>query len=376
MTLEIRSATDLGMKRSQNEDSHGCWVSDDSAERERRGVLMVVADGMGGSQAGEVASRLAVQTVIRVFREGSGADPLDDLYRAVESANQVVHHESVSHPGMSGMGTTCIAVAVRGRDVYLAHVGDSRAYLASDGKFRQLSQDHSLVAQLVRDGQLTPEQARSDPRRNVVTRSVGVSASVEVDAQRFDALLRDGDTLLMCTDGLHGLVSDAELLEIAGGPDLEDGCRRAIALANERGGHDNITVILARMLPSGALSSHAEVQSGGRRQNAWADSDHDRDDVEHTHIMPAAPRPAARPAPREAEDDPPPRPRRASRALAIEDDDAPTRRRTMMWLVIAAVVLLLAIGAAALVLMQISRQSSALGMNEPQSQTTGAGTWR
>jgi protein phosphatase len=361
------------MKRSQNEDSHGCWVSEDPAERERRGVLMVVADGMGGSQAGEIASRLAVQTVIQNYRDGTSPDPLDDLYRAVEAANHVVHSESVSHPNMSGMGTTCVALAVRGRDAFLAHVGDSRAYLASEGKLRQLSQDHSLVAQLVRDGQLTPEQARSDPRRNVVTRSVGVSASVEVDAQRFESLLREGDTLLMCTDGLHGLVSDDELLEFASGPDLSEGCKRAIALANARGGHDNITVILARMQPQGAVDSHAEVQTGGRH-TAWADADHDRDDVEHTQIMAPAGRPAARVA--EPDDDPVERPRRPGRAIAIEEDDTAMRRRTMMWLIIAAVVLLLAIGAAALVLMQISRQSSALGANEPRASASGGASWR
>ena len=369
MTLEIRAATDLGMKRSQNEDSHGTWVSDDAAERERRGVLVVVADGMGGSRAGEVASRLAVETVIRTYREGRSANPLDDLYRAVETANQVVHTESVSHPDMSGMGTTCTALVVRGPDAYVAHVGDSRCYAVLDGRLRQLTQDHSLVAQLVRDGQLTPDQARSDPRRNVVTRSVGVGATVEIDAQRFEALLREGDTLLLCSDGLHGLVSDDELARFASEDRLDDACLRAIVTANQRGGHDNITVVLARAHASTdappVLAAEVEVEPRMRTFTPSND-DADREDVEHTQIsMPAM----RRPEPVRVRDDDeeedaaaPMRggPRAAARAVAVENQDS---KKTAMWIFVALVVLLIAIAAAAVVLIKINRQSSALGSN-------------
>ena len=355
MTLEIRAATDLGMKRTQNEDSHGCWIPDSEDERRRRGMLLVVADGMGGSQAGEVASRLAVQTVIQVYREGAGASPLDDLYRAVDAANHVVHAESVAHPQMAGMGTTCTALVVRGSDAFLSHVGDSRAYLAQNGRLRQLSQDHSLVAQLVRDGQLTAEQARSDPRRNVVTRSIGVGAQVEIDAQRFEGLLREGDTLLMCSDGLHGLVNDDELLDVMSVSNLEDACLRAISMANARGGHDNITVLMARARPDSVpQEQQIEVETSGR--SSTHETDHHRDDVEHTQIF----APMRRPRADEVDGDEPVSRTVRSRSAAAED--APSRRRTMMWLLIALVVLLLAIGAAALVLMQINRQSSTLGV--------------
>lgn len=369
MTLEIRAATDLGMKRSQNEDSHGTWVSDDAAERERRGVLVVVADGMGGSRAGEVASRLAVETVIRTYREGRSANPLDDLYRAVENANHVVHTESVSHPDMSGMGTTCTALVVRGPDAYVAHVGDSRCYAVLDGHLRQLTQDHSLVAQLVRDGQLTPDQARSDPRRNVVTRSVGVGATVEIDAQRFESLLREGDTLLLCSDGLHGLVSDDELARFASEDRLDDACRRAIVTANQRGGHDNITVVLARAHGSAdrpaVLAAEVEIEPRMRQFTASND-DFDRDDVEHTQIsMPAMrrPEPVRAVAEDDGEDDAVPMrasPRAAARAVVVENQDS---KKTAMWIFVALVVLLIAIAAAAFVLMKINRQSSALGSN-------------
>ncbi len=252
MGVEISAATDLGLKRAQNEDSHGTWMPSTAEERRRRGTLVVVADGMGGSRAGEVASRLAVETVLRCYREGSGEDPLEDLHHAVEAANQVVHRESAAHLEMAGMGTTCTAVVVREADAYIAHVGDSRAYLIQDGRIRQLTRDHSLVAQLVREGQLTPDQAKVDPRRNVVTRSVGVGAYVEIDAEHEPGILRPGDTVLVCSDGLHGVVADEELKAAASVSDLAQGCRDAIALANRRGGPDNITLILARMVAGDA----------------------------------------------------------------------------------------------------------------------------
>ena len=248
MIVEVKAATDQGLKRAQNEDSHGEWIPEAPEERRRRGTLVVVADGMGGSRAGEVASRLAVETVLRSYREAPGEDLLEDLHHAVEAANRVVHRESAAHPELSGMGTTCTAVVLRGADAYLAHVGDSRAYLIQDGVIRQLTRDHSLVAQLVREGQLTPDQAKVDPRRNVVTRSVGVGAAVEIDAEHGPGLLHPGDTVLVCSDGLHGVVSDEELRAAGSSADLEQGCRDAIRLANQRGGPDNITVVLARVL--------------------------------------------------------------------------------------------------------------------------------
>jgi protein phosphatase len=253
MKLTVRGATDVGLKRSHNEDSHGCWVPESPAELDRRGALMVIADGMGGSRAGEVASRLAVEAVLRAYRESSLPDPLAALRAALESANQVVHGESTTRAGLDGMGTTCTAVVIQDDRLFLAHVGDSRAYLVRDGRIQQLTDDHSLVAQLIREHQLTAEQARSDPRRNVVTRSVGIGATVDVDAQVSPVTLVEGDTILLCTDGLHGLVRDEELVELAAGPSLERACHELIGRAKQRGGHDNITVVLGRLEPSHPL---------------------------------------------------------------------------------------------------------------------------
>jgi protein phosphatase len=171
----------------------------------------------------------------------------EELIEAVRRANEAVHEESLKKTQLGGMGTTCTALLVRGRELYIAHVGDSRAYLLRNGAMRALTRDHSLVAQLVREGMLTPEAARTDPRRNVVTRSVGVSASVDVDGGREAEPLAHGDTLLVCSDGLHGVVEDDDLAAVAAGPDLEVACREAIALANEHGGPDNISIVLARV---------------------------------------------------------------------------------------------------------------------------------
>jgi protein phosphatase len=243
----VSAATDIGLKRSHNEDFFGTWKADDAAEHDRFGTLLVIADGMGGSSAGEVASRLAVETVLRAYRASPDKAPLESLRGALAEANRVVHENSRTHPELRGMGTTCTALAVVQGRTLVAHVGDSRAYALRGGAIRQITRDHSLVAQLVENRQITPEQARVDPRRNLVTRSVGVAPEVEIDAHVVDELLRDGDTLLLCTDGLHGLVHDDELAASASGPDLERACDALVRLARERGGPDNITLILARI---------------------------------------------------------------------------------------------------------------------------------
>ena len=209
---------------------------------------------MGGSNAGEVASRMAVDSILRVFRAAPANDAPTALANAVHTANSDIWELSRSRSDLSGMGTTCTALALRGDEVLVAHVGDSRAYLVRGHVARQLTTDHSLVAQLVARNQLTAEEARHDPRRNVVTRSVGVGPDVEVDVVALGEPLRTGDTLVVCSDGLHGQVSDDEIASVAMGDSLEDACRELIELANERGGPDNITVAMARFERTGAAA--------------------------------------------------------------------------------------------------------------------------
>jgi PPM family protein phosphatase len=248
MRLAIQAATDLGQKRARNEDSWEIWSPTDPAERERRGVLLVLADGMGGARSGDVASQLAVETMVRVYREAAGADALANLEAALIAANRAIFAENERQHELPGMATTLTAAVVRGTEVLIAHVGDSRAYLARDGKIRQLTEDHSLVARLVAEGQMTSDEARLDPRRNLLMRSVGLAANVPIDVRRAEEALAPGDTLLLCSDGLHGLVADRDIASVLAGEDLESVAAQLIALANRAGGSDNITVVVGRAL--------------------------------------------------------------------------------------------------------------------------------
>jgi serine/threonine protein phosphatase PrpC len=241
MHAEIHALTDIGLKRTQNEDHHAWWSS---AAGEPAAAVMVVADGMGGALAGEVASLLTVEYVLAASRAIASTATEESLRQVVEEANTRVHHESVTHAERRGMGTTCTVLIVRPRVALYAHVGDSRAYHVHDGTMRQITRDHSLVAQLVEFQHLTPEEAKVDPRRNVVTRSLGVGPGVEVDTGVVP--LESGDTLLLSSDGLHGLVEDDELLAHAMAADLTKAGTELIELAKARGGPDNITVVLAR----------------------------------------------------------------------------------------------------------------------------------
>jgi protein phosphatase len=245
--LEARvwAGTDVGRRRPGNEDHHGSWAADDPATRERLGVLLVVADGMGGSASGEVASRMTVETVIRVVSESSGDDIPGTLLHAIKEANREVHEASLEHPERNGMGTTCTAVLIRGNVAWVGHVGDSRAYLVRGGSIRQLTSDHTLVAELVRRGEITRQQARRDPRRNILTRSVGPQLEVEPEVFRADVPLRAGDAILLCSDGLHGYFNDSELADMIPSEDPSLVVRELIAEANDRGGGDNITALLA-----------------------------------------------------------------------------------------------------------------------------------
>jgi len=240
------AATDVGRRRSGNEDSYASWAAEGNAAAHAGDHLMVVCDGMGGSNAGEVASRMAADTVVREFTTAPPDDTGAALKHAIQVANQEIWEHSRSQQDLNGMGTTCTAVALKGDQVLVAHVGDSRAYLVRAHRARQITSDHSLVAQLVARNQLSPEEARSDPRRNVVTRSVGVGPEVEVDVVPMGESLKNGDTLVVCSDGLHGQMSDDEIAGFAMNESLPEACSDLIELANARGGPDNITVAMLR----------------------------------------------------------------------------------------------------------------------------------
>lgn len=244
LRLRIAQLSDVGRARDHQEDAVGVFTPPDPALLARKGQLLIVADGMGGHNAGEVASQAAVAEIERAYFTAAGDDIPTVLRQALVTANQTIRQLSQEDAGRHGMGTTAAVAVVREREVHIANVGDSRVYLLRGGAITQITQDHSWVEEQVRSGVLTPEQARNHPQRNVITRALGTSAAIEPDL--FNGVLQEGDVLLLCSDGLSNLVSNAELLEIAGQAAPEQAARRLVDLANERGGIDNISVIVAR----------------------------------------------------------------------------------------------------------------------------------
>ena len=240
--VRIAQRSDVGKVRSENQDFA---IVADEAELQSKGSLLIVADGMGGHRGGATASRVASTTIRDQFLASSASDPADALRAAVEAANHAIFTESQANPNVRGMGTTCSTVLVHEDRAWFAHVGDSRIYLVRDGEIQQLTEDHSLVASMVREGLLTRAEAEVHPRRNVLQRSLGVSETVEVDVSS-PLDLQAGDTFILCSDGLHGLVKEAELREVATLP-IQQAVSEFIKRAIERGAPDNVTVIVARI---------------------------------------------------------------------------------------------------------------------------------
>ncbi len=234
MKLRHSARTDVGRTRDHNEDNFGVG---EGADIETLGYLFVVCDGMGGHAAGEVASSIGVERIISSYYETPGEDRSMILEQAFERANLWIHDE-----GRGSMGTTGVAALIYHDLLYVANVGDSRAYLLRDGELHQVSRDHSLVSDQVAAGLITPEQARSIHYRNVITRALGYQPEVNVDVFRWQ--LHVGDIIALSSDGLHGLIEDAELAEILSAQPIAAAVDTLIQLANERGGTDNITVVL------------------------------------------------------------------------------------------------------------------------------------
>jgi protein phosphatase len=237
MKVHHSARTDVGRTRDHNEDSYGVGEGE---QVERFGELLVVCDGMGGHAAGEIASRVAVDTILSDYYAAADEERNGALEQAFSHANEEIYAS-----GHGSMGTTGVAALLYHDALHIANVGDSRAYLIRDGEIRQLSRDHSFVSDQVAAGLITPEQARSSPHRNVITRALGYQSEVSVDLFRWP--LQVGDIILLCSDGLHGLVTDDEIAEIAMANPAEEAIDRLIDLANERGGSDNITVAIARV---------------------------------------------------------------------------------------------------------------------------------
>jgi serine/threonine protein phosphatase PrpC len=254
------SRSDTGRKRRRNEDAYVVQPP-----------LFAVADGMGGAQAGEVASRLAVEALAD---DGGGTGGESRVLELIQEANRRVYEHQGSNSDTSGMGTTMTVALVEDAVVTIGHVGDSRAYLVRDGAVDQLTEDHSLVAELIRSGKLSPEEAESHPQRSVITRALGSDPDVDVDTFTVEA--HPGDVFLLCSDGLTSMVGDESILEAVEGHrgDLDGAASELVRRANRAGGEDNITVVCFEIAEEGAVAA------------------------EETAVLPAAP-----PAPATADDD-------------------------------------------------------------------------
>lgn len=250
MKVESYGMSNVGMKRFQNEDSY--LINDEMG-------LYMVADGMGGHLGGEFASKLAVSTVEEVLRKfrldpeatqihgvnTGDAGTEDQLRHAISEAGRRIHQEALYDENLRGMGTTAVAAVCQGKNIYIANVGDSRAYLIRNHEISQITEDHSLVSEQVKAGVIRPEEAKSHKLKNIITRSVGYQEDVDSDVTMMEPQV--GDRILMCSDGLSNLVEDAEILEIVENSDIQEACETLVKKANSRGGDDNITVVLLQV---------------------------------------------------------------------------------------------------------------------------------
>ena len=248
--------SDVGLVRSINEDSVTFVVPSEGQDPEHRNGILLVADGMGGHSAGEVASAIAAEVVRRCFFELKGAVP-DILATAFAAANKAIFDYGQEHPECAGMGTTCTALAIRSDKVWLGHVGDSRAYLLRRGELRQLSEDQTLVAKMVREGTMTAAEAKTSEHNNIILQALGTAPEIDPEIWSDGLHLSTGDTLVLCSDGLHGLVDDVVIAEVAGRYPPAEACQELIRQALRAGGHDNVSVGIFRAVAPAEATSRA-----------------------------------------------------------------------------------------------------------------------
>ena len=250
--IEMASLTDVGCQRENNEDFLSYWEPDSDADFLKKGRLALIADGMGGYEGGQEASRLAVETIQAIYDENVGSDLRDALLLGFRTAHEKIRAYAEAHPELEGMGTTCTALALNDLHLYFAHVGDSRLYLIRGTTISRLTRDHSYVGRLVESGVLRSEEAERHPQRHILTAALGAGLEVVADAPAAPVDLEDGDVLVLCTDGLWSLVHEPEILEILDKkPAPAAACKEMVKRARQRGGPDNITVQILKISANG-----------------------------------------------------------------------------------------------------------------------------
>jgi serine/threonine protein phosphatase PrpC len=260
--VEVHMLTDIGCHRDVNEDCIQYVKPGDIELVATKGMLGIVADGMGGHAAGEVASELAVDAVSRLYYQDEG-EPTIALKKSLEEANRIIYETALKDEHLQGMGTTCTALVLKNGMAYVAHVGDSRLYLLRNGSLFLMTEDHTIVMQMVKAGLLTAEESRSHPAKNVIVRALGTRPTIEVAMGKDPIQIREGDLFILCSDGLYDMVEETEMKEILLSLPIPVGCERLIALARERGGYDNITVGLLRVKPAGSQTAQNAPDTRG-----------------------------------------------------------------------------------------------------------------
>lgn len=334
--------TDVGLVRSENQDFGLYTTPSEEREAHPGGRLMVVADGMGGHRGGATASRLAGEIVKAQYLGSDGDDVAAALRDSLARANARIHSEAASNPDLRGMGTTTSALVVRNQDAWFAHVGDSRIYMVRGGEIKQLTDDHSLVATMVREGLLTKSEAETHPRRNVLQRSMGVSEDVEIDV-RGPFEVQVGDIFILCSDGLHGVVKEEEMRDVVAGRTIRDAADEFIRLAIERGAPDNVTVIVARVGRAEDAGEDTVIDRSAEEEEALPTAKmtafKDEDEVAPTVSEVAG---SAGVAPEDVDTAPglDPVPPEPPRSLApARDDAAPASDKKLKWMLIVVLLL-------------------------------------
>ncbi len=238
--IEVHQCTDIGLRRNENQDSMGYLQLNQIPYQNAH--LLIVADGMGGASGGRVASTIAVEEVLKYFQNDPNIEPDVALKEAVEIAASAILDQAEEDPSLSGMGTTCVCILALNGYLFAAHVGDSRIYLHRNGKLQRLTRDHTAVQRLVEAGILTDEEAKNHPRQNVLSRVLGSEHPLYVELLGPPIKFQNGDKVLLCSDGLHGEISDDKIAEILNETPVKEVAQRLVDAAKEAGGNDNITV--------------------------------------------------------------------------------------------------------------------------------------
>ncbi len=259
LTITFSQLSDVGLLRSENQDSFGKFPPD-SSDLYSQGLLFIIADGMGGHRGGQQASNMAVTTVSKFYFENGDMEIPQRLLQGFQEANQKIHQFAQSNAEFLGMGTTCTCLALKNNRGYIAHVGDSRAYRIHRAGIDQLTSDHSQVAELQRQGILTEKEARQHPQRNLLNRALGARPAVEADS--FEFAISPGDHFLLCSDGLTR-VEDETLKELVLTNTPDKACHKLVQLANEMGGEDNVTVQVIRVNTANSLRDRLTTTIGG-----------------------------------------------------------------------------------------------------------------